>query len=59
MPPGDKLLLTFCPPMKLRPARQRARKQSRRRPRGPAMAGGGWRARCPGQNQGSGVGNEL
>lgn len=48
--PPHWLLLTFCPLVKLEPARQKARRQSRRRPRGPAMAGGGWRARRPGQS---------
>lgn len=46
--PCNWLTLTFCPLVKLEPARQKARRQSRRRPRGPAMAGDG--ARRPGQS---------
>lgn len=48
--PCNWLTLTFCPLVKWEPARQKARRQSRRRPRGPAMAGGGWQARRPGQS---------
>lgn len=46
--PCNWLPLTFCPLVKPEPARQKARRQSSRRPRGPAMAGGGWQARRPG-----------
>ena len=51
--PYNWLTLTFCPSTMLETARQKARRQSRRRPGDPAMTGGGWRAHCPAQSWGS------
>lgn len=43
MSPSNYLALTFCPLMMLELARQKVRRQSRRKPRGLAMASGCWR----------------